>query len=246
MDTTKKREVKRRRLHQDVVNYLMEDIRKGVYKVGEELPSERDLMAEFQVGRPAVRESLMKLSDMGVIEIRPGVRAKVKEPSVLPLLEGMGSVVKLQLQDPKGNFFFQEARSIFETAVARRAAFLVTEEHLKILSELLEQKKKCLDNTEKFAELDVLFHKQIVLVLKNPLLDGIYDAMGRWLLEQRLMTLNFENQPERALAAHSAIFEALKSHDPDAAEQAMENHIQQINSIYSTKMNTTHQKADSK
>ncbi|GAB1428811.1 hypothetical protein MASR2M17_22440 [Aminivibrio sp.] len=105
-----KREIKRHRLHQDIVKYLLDDIKNGIYKVGEGLPSERDLMEEFNVGRPSIREALMQLSQMGIIEIRPGVRARVREPSVLPLLNGMGNVVRLQLQNPRGKFYFQEAR----------------------------------------------------------------------------------------------------------------------------------------
>lgn len=101
----KKREIKRQRLHQEIVKYLLDDINNGIYKVGEGLPSERDLMEEFNVGRPSIREALMQLSQMGIIEIRPGVRARVREPSVLPMLNGMGNVVRLQLQNPRGNFF---------------------------------------------------------------------------------------------------------------------------------------------
>ena len=152
-----KREIKRHRLHQDIVKYLLDDIKNGIYKVGEGLPSERDLMEEFNVGRPSIREALMQLSQMGIIEIRPGVRARVREPSVLPLLNGMGNVVRLQLQNPRGNFYFQEARILFETAVARRAAILISESKLQILSEILKKKSLCLSETEKFAELDVLF-----------------------------------------------------------------------------------------
>ncbi|GAB1401006.1 transcriptional regulator NanR [Aminivibrio sp.] len=228
-----KREIKRHRLHQDIVKYLLDDIKNGIYKVGEGLPSERDLMEEFNVGRPSIREALMQLSQMGIIEIRPGVRARVREPSVLPLLNGMGNVVRLQLQNPRGNFYFQEARILFETAVARRAAILISESKLQILSEILKKKSLCLSETEKFAELDVLFHKQIVVVLDNPLLDGVYDAIGRWLLDQRLMTLRNDEQPQKALAAHYKIFEALKNHDPDEAERAMEEHIRQVNTVYS-------------
>ena len=105
-----KREIQRRRVHEDIVEYLLDDIKSGVYKVGEELPSERDLMDEFRVGRPAIRESLLRLERMGIIETRPGVRAKICQPTVLPLLEEMSDVVKLNLQTPEGQKYFQDAR----------------------------------------------------------------------------------------------------------------------------------------
>ena len=232
MAGTSGREIKRHRLHQDIVKYLLGDIRNGVYKVGDFLPSERDLMAEFQVGRPSIRESLMQLSQMGLIELRPGVRAKVREPSVVPALDGLERMAELQLRDPRGSSYFLEARMLFEAAAARRSALLISEAQLKDLERILEEKERCTDQTEKFAELDVLFHKRIVEVLGNSLLNGIYDAMGRWLLDQRLQTLKVDGQPQRALEAHSMILDALRRHDADAAEKAMESHIRQIGGIY--------------
>ncbi|GAB1428810.1 hypothetical protein MASR2M17_22430 [Aminivibrio sp.] len=47
------------------------------------------------------------------------------------------------------------------------------------------------------------------------------------------MTLRNDEQPQKALAAHYKIFEALKNHDPDEAERAMEEHIRQVNTVYS-------------
>ena len=109
---------------------------------------------------------------------------------------------------------------------------LLSEAQLKDLERILEEKERCTDQTEKFAELDVLFHKRIVEVLGNSLLNGIYDAMGRWFLDQRLQTLKVAGQPQRALEAHSMILDALRRHDADAAEKAMESHIRQIGGIY--------------
>ena len=43
--------IQRRKLYQEVQDRLLERIRSGEFSSGEQLPSERDLMAEYQVGR---------------------------------------------------------------------------------------------------------------------------------------------------------------------------------------------------
>jgi GntR family transcriptional repressor for pyruvate dehydrogenase complex len=85
-DGNPRREIQRRKLYEDVADMLLEDIRNGVYEVGQKLRSEHALMEEFGVGRPAVREALAKLARMGVIEIRPGMRARICPVKITPLL----------------------------------------------------------------------------------------------------------------------------------------------------------------
>ena len=55
----------RRKLGQEVQERLLSDIRAGIYPVGTLLPSERELMVQLGVGRPAVREGLQALERTG-------------------------------------------------------------------------------------------------------------------------------------------------------------------------------------
>ena len=47
---------------------------------GGRLPSEKELMERFGVGRPAVREALFILQQQGLVEIASGARARVTAP----------------------------------------------------------------------------------------------------------------------------------------------------------------------
>ncbi|MDZ7919532.1 MAG: GntR family transcriptional regulator [Rhodoferax sp.] len=68
--------IQRRKLYQDVLDRLLERIRNGEIPPGEQLPSERELMDTYQVGRPAIREALQSLerseSSPSTMGARPG------------------------------------------------------------------------------------------------------------------------------------------------------------------------------
>lgn len=227
-----RREINRRRIHDDVANYLLADIREGVYTVGQELPSERDMMEEFAVGRPAVREALSKLHRMGLVDIRAGVRAKVCKPSVSPLLGEMGGVVQLLLDTPAGRQDFQWLRGLFESALARYAARSASAVQIDELRRSVERQHAVVDNTAAFAELDMEFHRLIAQVADKELIMALHQTLARWLLDQRMVTLGTAGQSAVALAAHECILQGIANHDPDEAEAAMSNHLQQVQNIY--------------
>ena len=58
--------------HNQIANHLIADILDGSYRVGERLPSERDLAARFQANRGAVREAMKTLQQIGLADIQPG------------------------------------------------------------------------------------------------------------------------------------------------------------------------------
>jgi DNA-binding FadR family transcriptional regulator len=78
---------------------LLREILDGQYRVGERLPSERDLSSRFDVSRGAIREALSQLEQQGIIETQPGgVRIKPIEQATLAIL---GPMLALQeIPDP--------------------------------------------------------------------------------------------------------------------------------------------------
>ena len=65
-------QIQRRKLYQEVLDRLLERIRSGEIPPGAHLPSERELMEFYGVGRPAVREALQALERSGIVEITHG------------------------------------------------------------------------------------------------------------------------------------------------------------------------------
>ncbi|WP_433704870.1 GntR family transcriptional regulator [Paraburkholderia sacchari] len=63
--------------HVDLARTLMEDIRKGRYAVGEMLPTETELCAQWGLSRYAVRQAVQKLCNLGLITRQAGVGTTV-------------------------------------------------------------------------------------------------------------------------------------------------------------------------
>ena len=74
--------IRRSKLHELVSQKLEDMIRSGELKPGDRLPSERDIMAAYGIGRPAVREAFLSLQSKGFITTESGRRARVTVPSV--------------------------------------------------------------------------------------------------------------------------------------------------------------------
>lgn len=87
--------------HEDIADALTRDILTGQYRVGERLPSERDLSARFDANRGAVREAMKKLEQLGIAQIQPGGArvAPIQEASldVIGHLMALGDVPNRQL-----------------------------------------------------------------------------------------------------------------------------------------------------
>lgn len=63
-----------------VVEAVLGRVRSGEWTIGTKLPSERDLSAEYKVGRAAVREALRSLQLAGHVETRLGEGSFICEP----------------------------------------------------------------------------------------------------------------------------------------------------------------------
>ena len=73
--------------HEEITAGLIQDILTGRYRVGERLPSERDLAGRFDANRGSVREAMKKLEQIGLADVQPGgARVKNKEDASLEVI----------------------------------------------------------------------------------------------------------------------------------------------------------------
>ena len=57
---------------EQIINTIISGIRKGSFKVGQRLPSQRDMAELFGVSRTAIRESVKILEGKGIVRSKRG------------------------------------------------------------------------------------------------------------------------------------------------------------------------------
>src|SRR3954447_14128225 len=223
--------IRRRRIHQEVTSRIQEMIAELGLRPGDQLPSERELMAEFGVGRSAVREAMLALQRMGIVNVSGGERARVVQPTARAMVEELSGVARLVLGQPGGVEKFQDARTLLEIGLARYAAQRATEGDIAMLAELLEANRRA-DDQATFMRTDVAFHYGIAAIARNDIFTALMEALVAWLTEQRLVSGKAQGAGEAAYIAHKRIFDGIAARDPDAAARAMQEHLEAVARLY--------------
>ncbi|HUE97057.1 MAG TPA: GntR family transcriptional regulator, partial [Longimicrobiaceae bacterium] len=181
--------IRRPRISEEIVRRLERAIREGEYKVGVQLPSERELMQRYGVGRSAIREALYALRKSGLIELKSGSRPKVTEPNARAVLMELSAAARYFLDRPSGVRDLQGLRLLFEVALVRDAALRSTRQDLQRMKRALNANRRALPDREAFIMTDIAFHFGLAARTGNPVITAIHDAMVEWLDEQREVAL---------------------------------------------------------
>ncbi len=224
--------IERKKLFEQVAAHLEAQIIAGELRPGDLLPPERDLQNSFGVGRPAIREALITLQKAGLVELTNGARARVQMPTATHIFTGMTPAVRHLLSTDEGQRSFQSARRFFEVGLARNAASTASDEELHDLKVALNANAAAIGNTRDFVATDIAFHFELAKIAHNQVFLALHNQISEWLREQRIVTLAAKNQEKIAYAAHKAIYEAVAARDPDAAEAAMRDHLDQLSNTF--------------
>jgi DNA-binding FadR family transcriptional regulator len=224
--------LRRDRLSDQIAKDIEARVLSGELAVGEQLPSERDLMGHYGVGRPAVREALLWLNKTGFLSVSNGDRSRVTEPDPRDLLQLLSGASKMLLSRNEGIQQFQKTRTFVEVAIVREAVRLATDADVADLEALLVQNEACTEDIAAFSVTDDAFHHCIASIAQDPLLDALYHVVLELLEDQRRMSLSHPDALAQAMAAHREIFEAIRDRDADRAESAMRAHLATVVETY--------------
>ena len=221
----------KRKKYEEIAEHLELGIVSGRLRLGERIPSERDLMERFEAGRSSVREALFTLHRKGLLSASAGAVARVSEPTADLMVRELSGVARLMLSRPDGVRELQDARALFETGLARRAAQRAGPEEVEALRAALAVNEAA-QGKDAFVATDVAFHTAIATACGNRAYLAVDAAFSEWLREQRTISADAGATREQAIAQHGAIFEAIARGDPIAAEDAMEAHLATVVDYY--------------
>jgi DNA-binding FadR family transcriptional regulator len=225
--------IPRRKLYQEVQDRLLARIRAGEIGPGEQLPSERELMAFYGVGRVAVREALQALAQAGILEIAHGERARVVLPTAQLLIAQIASGARHLLRMQPGTLdHLKEARLFLETGLVRMAAQRATDADVARLQQRMDEHRAAMTELDQFLVRDMAFHREIAQISGNPIFPAIVEALFNWANEYYQSIVRAPGAESLTLQEHQRILDAIAARQPEQAAQAMHDHLSRANALY--------------
>jgi DNA-binding FadR family transcriptional regulator len=198
----------------DVIAQLTSQVETGEWSCGARIPTEEQLAATLGVGRNTVREAVRSLVHIGMLEVRQGAGTFVRtrhDPSAV-LRRVQHSILRDRL----------EVRRALEVEAAALAALRRTPEELAEIRRALDQRGDWSDDASlaEFVERDARFHISVARASHNAALIELYGYFQDGLRDTIAGTESRRDIPEPSLAAHEAIYEAIRDQDATAAAGA--------------------------
>ena len=231
--------IRRRKLSHEVLDRLLARITRGELAEGDSLPSERDLMSQYGVGRPAVREAMQALERMGFINITHGERARIVAPTARTIIDQVAHSARHLLATSATTLEqLKDARVFFETGIVRLAAERAREGDLARLRQRLEEHRAAAvavsetSQIDEFLQKDMAFHRELAAITGNAIYVALSQAMFEWLAEFHSGMVRLHGAESLTIEEHAVIFERVAARDPEGAARAMTEHLTRANSLY--------------
>lgn len=190
---------------------LVEAIVNGDIEPGSKI-SEPELAKRYRVSRGPLREAIMRLEGLGLIERIPHVGARVITLSPEKLIE------------------LYAVREALEGMAARLAARYISQEELLSLETLLSTHSRHIEEVEGSSYFhqhgDFDFHYRIIKASRNSKLIGLLcNELYHLLRMYRYQSPRAQSRPVEALNEHKFILQAIRNRDEELAEMLMRRHI---------------------
>jgi GntR family transcriptional regulator, transcriptional repressor for pyruvate dehydrogenase complex len=223
--------VRRNRIYEEIARQIQKMIAEKM-KPGDMLPPERQLAEMFQVSRSSIRDAIRTLELSGLVEARQGLGTVVHDRSA-DVLNPLTSVL---VQKRKQVSELLDVRKMIEPPLASRAAVHATAEEVAEMDTILRRQQEKMQAGELAIEEDNEFHYAIALAADNSVVLKVLDILMDLLRDTRERSLQVEGRPERSMADHREILDAIKHKDAGGAEAAMRQHIEAVEKMVLTKL----------
>ncbi|MCC6169361.1 MAG: FadR family transcriptional regulator [Caldilineaceae bacterium] len=215
-----------------LVSAISRDVVTGVYEPGTYLPSENGIARAYGVSRTVVRETIRRLTTIGLAETRRGLGTYVNPPAAWNLLDPL--LLKTYIDSghmPDISQELVELRTAVEIESARLAAARMTiRQKLALQQTLAHMEMTYEQDPERFAEADITFHEIIIEGAENRFLSQIVRYLKQPLIQARRLTSFTGGLTGRSEAQewHRRLYAAIDEGDPNRASEAMRGHMEQL------------------
>ncbi|MBM6647566.1 FadR family transcriptional regulator [Bacillus mycoides] len=229
--------IKPKKIYEEVSEAILTMIKNGTLKPGDKLLPVHQLAEQFQVGRSAVREALSALRAMGLIEMKQGEGTYVRNFDPSSLTKSLNNKLLMKKEDILN---LLEVRKVLEVGAVRAAAAKRTEANLQNMKHWLDEMEKSIGDEKAGEKADFHFHmgiaesshNNILLELMNHVSEMIAETIGE---SRRIILYGEQTTSERLLEEHQSIYNAVLKQDVELAQQAMLNHLTNVEHIVTGK-----------
>lgn len=221
--------ITRKTISEQVFDHLINEIKTGNLKPGNQLPDERSFAEELGVSRVPLREAIKSLTQIGILTSRHGEGTFVNEDSSAVMTNALNLYVAME---DSMILEFAEVRRLMEKEAARLASINATDEEVNELVNLctlrdriseIEKNPKKLQ--EKLNELDSQIHMAIAKATHNTVFYNFLDSMRNAMRMHQMEASGKPNMVTKSNEAHRKVIHAISARDPENAAKYMEQHI---------------------
>lgn len=215
-----------------VAEQILDSINNGHFPIGRRLPPERDLAASMGVSRQCIREALLGLELLGVLDIRIGQGTFVVSHLDTDRLGDLAESIP--------PFELLEARMVVESSIAGLVAQKQPASALERLELLTVGMEQILDDPERlgeFMQMGLEFHRVLAEASCNSVLTSVVSSFVTP-SQNLLVTINrkvLEPRDSRLsqVCEHRMILDAIRAGDKRRAMEAMEMHLKHVGTLCS-------------
>lgn len=189
--------------------------------VGADLPSESEMAKQIGVSKFSMREALRVLQMQGIIEITRGRRSRVAKQTVAPIIDMISLTLK---RTPSILEDLMEARKIFDVKIAGMAALKATEKDIRKIENIIDKQEQHKSNLAYCIEKDIEFHKALVEIVDNKVLEIMITPISELLREQQERNKRYRKM-DAIIKDHRKILSSIAAKKPADAEQSMLAHL---------------------
>jgi GntR family transcriptional repressor for pyruvate dehydrogenase complex len=207
------------RVSDDVARRLRQRVSEGEYAVGEKLPAEQELAAEFGVGRSSMREAVRTLQAAGYLRSTHGVGVFVVNQRPRPITLDQSLLGGYTMSD------LFEARIAIESSASALAARRLTDHHRELLESIIASASDPNISNADFVKLDARLHRQVAEASGNPLLLHMWESLASQFEEYSTKVIGMPGRLEKAHHDHVGIVEAIILGNSERAAERARDHV---------------------
>lgn len=211
-------------LKDQFVQRFEELILSGELKIGQKLPSERELAQKLGVSRPVVHEGIVELASRGLVTLKPRVGTVINDFRKEGSIALLASLINYQKGGLEARFLesMLQLRTLMENEFARLAALNRTKENLASLKKINSEEFAADEtNHKRITELDFEFHLQIAIATNNMIYPLLINSFKPVYTNLSGLFFRHTDQVREVHTFHKELVCAIEKKNPDKAEETM-------------------------